>query len=265
MGRLEYRFHFLAENTPEQAAANRHRLPMDFDVELRVSVTPSDFQTKTHLDLPLRGRVVVWEGHDFFAHHRRIPLNGEKVRQLGLNGANPNRYGSDLVIINEQGEMFHDDPYHKTDYYSYGQPIYAPADGVIRASRNDIPDNEFVGKHIRYPALPSGADEVLGNFVLIDHPDGEFSVLPHMRMGTVRVRPGDRVRQGDLLGEIGFSGDAIFPHVHFSLILGPDIHNSEGIPAYFAHLTRLVGGKRIYADHLSLDTGDIVDDTRGRK
>jgi hypothetical protein len=95
-----------------------------------------------------------------------------------LKGANANRYASDLVIVNQRGEMFHDDPYHKTNYYSYGQSIYAAADGVVRASRNDIPDNEFEGKRIRYPQLPPGADEDLGNFVLIDHQNGEFSVLP---------------------------------------------------------------------------------------
>jgi murein DD-endopeptidase MepM/ murein hydrolase activator NlpD len=154
--------------------------------------------------------------------------------------------------------MFHDDPYHKTNYYSYRQPIYAPTDGVVRASRNDIPDNEFEGKRIRYPQLPPGADEDLGNFVLIDHGNGEFSILPHMRIGTVRLKAGDRVHRGDVLGEIGFSGDAIFPHVHFALLSGPDIHSNEGVPCYFDHLTRLLGSKRIRVDHSSLDTGDLV-------
>jgi murein DD-endopeptidase MepM/ murein hydrolase activator NlpD len=208
--------------------------------------------------MPVHGRVLVWEGHDFFAHHRRVPLDGEKAKQIGLKGANANRYASDLVIVNERGEMFHDDPYHKTNYYSYGQPIYAPADGVVRASRNDIPDNEFEGKRIRYPQLPPGADEDLGNFVLIDHQDGEFSVLPHMRIGTVHVKAGDRVHRGDVLGEIGFSGDAIFPHVHFALLSGPDIRSNGGVPCYFDHVTRLLGGRRIRLDHSALDTGDIV-------
>jgi len=42
-------------------------------------------------------------------------------------------------------------------------------------------------------------------------------------------------------------------------------HSSEGIPAYFDNLTRLLGGKQMYTDHLSLDTGDIVEDARGRR
>ena len=259
--RLDYEFRFLVENTPKQAKANRHRLPMDFDLAAKVSVVPSTYQTRTALVLPLHGRVLVWEGHDFFAHHRRIPLDSEKARSIGLAGTNANRYASDFVIVNERGQMFHDDPYHKKNYYSYGQPIYAPADGVVRDSRNDIPDNEFEGPQIRYPKLPPGASDDLGNFVLLDHQDGEFSVFPHMRIGSVRVKPGNHVRRGDLLGEVGFSGDAIFPHVHFALLSGPDVLRDEGVPAYFDQFDRILGGKRVPASHATLDTGDIVEST----
>jgi murein DD-endopeptidase MepM/ murein hydrolase activator NlpD len=104
----------------------------------------------------------------------------------------------------------------------------------------------------------------LGNFVLIDHQNGEFIILPHMRIGTVHVKAGDRVHRGDVLGEVGFSGDAIFPHVRFALLSGPDIHSNEGVPCYFDHLTRLFGDKRIRVDRSSLDTGDIVEDANRR-
>jgi hypothetical protein len=118
-----YEFRFLVEGTPDQATANRHRLTMDFDFAVKDSVEPSDYHTRTRLDLPLHDRVLVWEGHDFSAHHRRVPLDDEKAKQIGLKGANGNRYAYDLVIVNQRGEMFRDDPYHKTNYYSYGQPI----------------------------------------------------------------------------------------------------------------------------------------------
>lgn len=137
-------------------------------------------------------------------------------------------------------------------------PIYSPADGLVKASRNDIPDNEFVNRHIRYPKLSADADDSLGNFVFIDHENGEFSVLPHMELGTVRVKAGERVRRGEIIGNVGFSGDAIFPHVHYSLISGPDIYGSEGVPAYFANVIRVLGDKKLLVERMTLDTGDLV-------
>jgi murein DD-endopeptidase MepM/ murein hydrolase activator NlpD len=256
---LEFAFRYVVENSPEQANRNRHRLPMDFDVEQRVTVSPKDYKTKTDLILPLRGRVLVWDGHDFYSHHRRVPLDADNVRKLGIHGANANRYGSDLVVVNERGEMFHGDAYHKINYFSYGQPIYAPAAGRVCMSRDDIPDNEFEGKRIRGPKLTAGADEDLGNYVIIDHEDGEYSVFPHMKPGTVRVKRGERVRQGEILGQVGFSGDAIFPHVHYTLLSGPDIYRSEAVPAYFQHVKRMLGSSAVETEHTTLDSGDIVE------
>jgi murein DD-endopeptidase MepM/ murein hydrolase activator NlpD len=63
-----------------------------------------------------------------------------------------------------------------------------------------------------------------------------------MKPGSVIVRPGDRVRQGQLLGRIGFAGDSIFPHLHYSLLDGPEVFKACGIPAYFSQFRRALGG-----------------------
>jgi murein DD-endopeptidase MepM/ murein hydrolase activator NlpD len=258
--RLQYAFRYLRENNEQEAARNRHRLPMDHDLEVTVAVMPREYQTKTNLIVPLSGRVFVWEGHDFYAHHRRIPLHAANVEKLGIH-ANANRYGSDLVIVDEQGRMYHDDPYDKKHYYSYGVPIYAPGAGKVVSVANNIPDNEFQDKHITSPELPPGADPNLGNYVLIDHGNGEFSIFPHMLPGSVRVQAGESVRQGEMIGRVGFSGDAIFPHVHYSLLAGPDIYQSEALPAYFTSYRRLRGSKAIEVESGSVDSGDIVEST----
>jgi murein DD-endopeptidase MepM/ murein hydrolase activator NlpD len=106
--------------------------------------------------------------------------------------------------------------------------------------------------------LPPEEDDDLGNYVLIDHQDGEYSLIPHMKPGSVRVKTGEHIVAGQMLGEVGFSGDAIFPHVHFALMSGPDNHHAEGVPAYFDHVIRIVGDKRLHVNHEALDTGDLV-------
>lgn len=263
LSRLQYEFRLVVENTSEQMAANRHRLPMDFHVEIPMTIQPSKYQTKSELHVPLHGRVLVWEGHDYFAHHRRVPIDSDLTRQTGIEGVNANRYASDLVIVNDRGEMFHDDPYVKTNYYTYGQPIYAPAGGVVKKAHNDVPDNSFVRGRIRYPQLPPDIDGSLGNLVLIDHGNGEFSIFPHMRLGSLRVKVGDHIRQGQILGEVGFSGDAIYPHVHYALLSGPDVHRNEGLPAYFDQVIRINGNERVLVNHATLDTGDLVESASG--
>jgi hypothetical protein len=255
---MRYVFRYLIENSDQQREANRHRLMMDFDTSAEITVSPRAYVTKTNLTLPLHGRILIWEGHDFYAHHRRIPLHDAKVKKMGI-AANANRYASDLVIVDNQGDMYRGDPWNKKNWLTYGAPIYAPGAGIVAGAENHYPDNEYDGKKINYPQAPPGADEDLGNFVIIDHGDDEFSVMPHMLAGSLTVKKGDRVRQGQLVGRVGFSGDAIFPHVHYSLLNCGDIHRCEGLPAYFRHVDRLSGSKRVPANHATVDSGDVVE------
>src|SRR5215471_8964073 len=244
ISKLRYVFHYLVENSDQQSQTNRHRLPMDFDTSAEITLSPHAFETRTRLTMPLRGRILVWEGHDFYAHHRRVPLHDAKVQKMGIR-ANANRYGSDLVIVDDQGNMYRGNPWNKKNWFSYDAPTYAPGNGTVVGAENGYPDNEYDGKKIHYPQAPPGADENLGNFVLIDHGNGEFSVMPHMLAGSVAVKKGDKVRQGQFVGKVGFSGDAIFPHVHYSLLSCGDIYSCEGLPAYFRHVERLFGSKRV--------------------
>ena len=56
-----------------------------------------------------------------------------------------------------------------------------------------------------------------GNGVVIDHGDGWETQYCHLRQGSVAVQPGDTVSQGTVLGLVGMSGQASFPHVHLSV------------------------------------------------
>ena len=258
---LEYVFRYLREDDAQEREANRHRLPIDFDVEARTTVIPQPYSTKTDLILPLTGRLFVWEGHDFYAHHRRVPLNDPKVVGMGLS-ANSNRYAFDFEVVDAQGRMYHDDPYKKENWYCYGAFVYSPGAGTVIASANDIPDNWYQGRKIVSPDLVANADpKELGNYVLIDHGDGEYSVLNHLMPGSVVVKAGDRVRQGQMIGRIGLAGDTIFPHLHYSLISGPEIFKVEGLPADFSHYRRFTGAKSVDVKRGDVDSGDIVQST----
>jgi len=57
-----------------------------------------------------------------------------------------------------------------------------------------------------------------------------------MKNGSVKVKQWDPVKQGDLLGQIGNSGDAFIPHLHFQVTDGKEMSSSLGVPAYFHDL-----------------------------
>jgi hypothetical protein len=266
LARLRYDVCLLRENTPAQQGANRHRLPDDCDFVSSLAVTPRAYAGKTPLMLPVRGKVFIWEGHDFYAHHLRVPLGNPKMASMGI-AANSNQFANDFIYTDAEGNAYRGDPRTLANWHSYGKPLYAPGAGVVREAVGDIPDNLFANAAatgIVYPHLPPGKDpQDLGNHVLIDHGNGEFSLLLHMKPGSVTVKAGDPVAQGQEIGAIGFTGDAIFPHLHYVLMEGPQTGKSWGLPTYFSHFRRYFGAASQEVSRDSINSGDFVEsDTR---
>ena len=259
---LRYSFCLLREDNAQERERNSHRLPDDCDFRQQITIAPRRYEDKTSLILPLRGKIFVWEGHDFFSHHLRVPLGDPDIQRRGIT-ANSNSFASDFIYVDEAGRAYHDDPRKLENWYGYGKSVYAPAAGVVLASANDIPDNWFENAQatvIGHPKLPAGRDpKDIGNFALIDHEDGEYSLLVHMKPGSVLVRSGDRVKQGQKVGAIGFAGDSIFPHLHYSLMSGPTLFKDWGVPIYFLHFRRAMGATSIQVQRGSVDSGDFLE------
>jgi murein DD-endopeptidase MepM/ murein hydrolase activator NlpD len=164
--------------------------------------------------------------------------------------------------VNESGLMYKDDnPYKKGNWYGYGAAVVAPGAGVVVAAVNDTPENDYKDKAVVYAPIPESELQrsLSGNYVVIDHGNGEFSYFAHMRPGSVRVKKGDRVQQGQQIGEIGFAGDAFIPHLHYMLIDDPDILKAESVPSYFRNFRRVLGSASVKVEHGQIDSGDIVE------
>jgi murein DD-endopeptidase MepM/ murein hydrolase activator NlpD len=80
-----------------------------------------------------------------------------------------------------------------------------------------------------HPKLLPTADQD-GNHVILSLGKGVFAGYAHLRPGSVRVRPGQRVRAGQVLGELGNSGASTGPHLHFQLMTGPSLLDADGLP-----------------------------------
>jgi hypothetical protein len=106
-----------------------------------------------------------------------------------------------------------------------GVPVAAMADGKVLRVRDGEPDRLVRSKADRAAV----ADKECGNGVVIEHQEGYETQYCHMREDSLAVAPGDTVKRGDRLGEVGASGAAQFPHVHVTVRKdGNDIDPATG-------------------------------------
>ena len=234
------------------------RYDFTFDDKERTSITvkPQLYAPRANLILPVQGRVFVHDGHDFYSHHRRLDITGGMTTALGIQ-SNMTRYAYDFTVVDDKGNMHRGDGLKNEDWPGFGTPIVAPADGVVVKSARDRPDgSKSSPAPLDREAVMKNVMEIMGNFVMLDHGNGEFSLLAHMKQGTVTVKPGDRVKQGQKLGEMGCSGDSMFPHLHYQL--QRDDYLGEGLPSYFRDYQRFTGAAWVPVKRGQVDTGDIV-------
>jgi murein DD-endopeptidase MepM/ murein hydrolase activator NlpD len=208
---------------------------------------------------PIRERVLVYDGFDFLSHHRRTRYDG-MMKELGLTD-NFQRYGVDLVVVDKTGHFFSGTGKKNSDWFGWGKPVHAAADGIVAATHNEQPDNEEVGTVDRWTDRSPKTNPMTsyGNYVLIDHGSGEFTVVGHLKQGSVRVQKGDHVTAGQIIGEIGNSGASGGIHTHFERRTGAGIAGIETLPPYFGDV-QIVGtgevAKRSRA--VAIGTGDVV-------
>ena len=185
---------------------------------------------------PVRGRWIAIN-----SPATRVPSHG--TRELGQ------AYAIDLVYAPDPEQVWK--PVHRWPparparlFPGFGQPIVAPADGVVVAasgwqrdhwSRNSPLGLAYLMVEMVIRGLLSMLDGrlVLGNHVVLDLGDGVFAVLAHLRRGSLRVTSGDRVRAGDVLGECGNSGNTSEPHLHFHLMDRRQPVIAAGLPFSF--------------------------------
>ena len=209
-------------------------------------------RTAPVVSLPISGRVFVWDGHDELGHHRRWDYSIPFLKQLGFS-SNGMRYSYDFVLVDERNEMSNPNPKANEDWLAFGTPVRAVAAGTVVRVVSTHPDD---GSFDPQQSLQD-INSLLGNYVIIDHGRGVFSAYAHLRQDSAQVRAGDRVRRGQPIAAVGNSGSSNFPHLHFQLMDGPDMHG-EGVPALFRDFARAQGSTHRKVKHGPVDTGEII-------
>ena len=149
---------------------------------------------------------------------------------LAINGAFhvAERYAIDFVQLDEQGRLFSGPPEQLSSFAYFGTPIHAVADGMVVNLLDGLPE-QVPG------ALPAGITGATagGNFIVQDIGNGNFAFYAHMQPGSLRFEMGDMIRQGQVVGLLGNTGNSDAPHLHFHVMDGPNPLASNGVPYEF--------------------------------
>ncbi len=174
------------------------------------------------ISAPLRGdNWLAGNGPANRSGHRRalIPIDGHaQIAQ---------RFAIDWVRMNPDGNTFTGDEKDNKNYRAYGSEALAVADGTVTEVKDGIPQN-IPGENSR--AVPITLETIAGNHVILDIGHGHYALYAHLQPGSLKVKLGDHVKRGQVLGLVGNSGNSTEPHLHFHMTNGNSPLGSEGIP-----------------------------------
>ncbi len=192
------------------------------------------YEQKTALVFPFRGKGIILQGGAANGGHR----NPSGMYALDAFGLDPDWsiYAPGLGKANK-------------DYPGWGRELIAPADGVVVTARSDRPEQPVADESNPEYFAPEyqkagGGDP--GNFLVIDHGNGEFSMMAHFQAGSMLVKVGDHVRQGQSLGKLGHTGDSNGPHLHYQLQNRADWRNADGLPCKFTNVDESIFDRGTY-------------------
>ena len=136
------------------------------------------------------------------------------------------RYALDIVALNRFGARAAGlMPRDLADYFVYDRPVHSPCTGVAIATHDGIDDN---------PISQTNTGEPAGNHIILACGSARV-LLAHLRKGTIAVKGGEIVTQGEMLGRVGNSGNSSEPHLHMHAYFGGtfDYNAGEGVPMTF--------------------------------
>lgn len=156
----------------------------------------------------------------------------------------PARYAIDWIGLDENGSTSHGDARDADNWHGHGAEVLAVADAVVADARDDMPPPESVGT----PQANLPLENHSGNYVILDLGDGRHAVYEHLKHGSVRVRTGEKVKGGKVIGKLGNTGSSSSgPHLHFHIADRDALLAAEGLPYVFRDF-EVIGEYRTTAD-----------------
>ncbi len=148
----------------------------------------------------------------------RLPFYGSWTVTQGYNGELTHkdewRHAIDFEILDDDGRSYSGTGDVCGDYYCYDKAVLAPGDGTVEQVTDGIADNSIGQVNLLHN---------WGNTIILKHEDNIYSKLSHLREGSISIKKGERVSQGQVIARCGNSGRSPVPHLHFQMQSTPYI------------------------------------------
>lgn len=178
---------------------------------------------------PLRGGPwVAIHQADWPRGHRRVIYTVDGRARI------PGRYAIDWVQTDERGATAKGDADRAAETLGYAAEVIAVADAPVVAIRDDMAEPERISQRKQH-----AIGDAAGNYVILKLAPDRFAIYEHLKPGSVRVKPGDRVKRGQVIAALGFTGDSTGPHLHFHVGDAPSPLGGEGVPYVIDRFTLL--------------------------
>ena len=178
-----------------------------------------------------------------------VSAGGEIREGTSLQNLIHQTYSFEFSGVNAAGLRYKNDGKANEDYFGYAREITAPAGGTVVEVIDGIRDN---APGLRNPYA------LIGNAIVIQHSNREYSVLAFLKQGSIRVKVGDRISRGQVLAQCGNSGNAAEPLLHYHLQDSPYLQTAKGMKFYFERaMVSTNGKKQLQMLHLPA-TGEII-------
>ena len=172
-------------------------------------------RTKTEMILPFNGEWTLFWGGD----------TTEQNYHVGAHASQ--KHAMDFVIRDERGRSYRTTGQTNEDFYAFGQELIAPCEGEIVLVVDGVKDNTPGEMNPFFPT---------GNTVILKTDNAEYIIFAHFKQHSIVVTQGQRVKQGDLLGLCGNSGNSSEAHLHFHVQNVENMSIATGVKCFFAEI-----------------------------
>ena len=203
----------------------------------------TQYKSKGHHIFPVKGSINIVNTPTNYSQHR---------------GSTYQEFAIDIwdLRFDEKTQDYNNskpNPTKLSDYYIYHRDVLAVDSGEVIEVGDKFPE-ELMNDPLNFSAeyfqqlkkelVPKigYANFVRGNYIIIDHKNGECSFYAHLSDKGIRVKTGDKVKQGDVIAKVGNTGHSDTPHLHFHLIDSPNYYDANGLPVHFKDLPEYIMG-----------------------